>query len=88
VKICFQNLLFKFNLYRYKEAASLKELRVLVLDGNPLRSLDGLAAAAPRLEVGRCTLTPPATQLKGAWYPGGFNPCVYQVKEMVSEFAF
>jgi hypothetical protein len=25
--------------------------------------------------VGRCTLTPPDPQLKGAWYPGGFKPC-------------
>jgi hypothetical protein len=25
-------------------------------------------------EVGRCTLTPPDPQLKGAWYLGGFNP--------------
>jgi hypothetical protein len=24
--------------------------------------------------AGRCTLTPPDPQLKGAWYPGGFNP--------------
>jgi hypothetical protein len=31
-------------------------------------------------EVGRCTLTPPDPELKGAWYPGGFNPCTYQVK--------
>jgi adenylate kinase len=23
---------------------------------------------------GRCTLTPPDPYLKGAWYPGGFNP--------------
>jgi hypothetical protein len=25
-------------------------------------------------------LTPPDPQLKGAWYPGGFNPRTYQVK--------
>jgi hypothetical protein len=25
-------------------------------------------------------LTPPHPQLKGAWYPGGFNPCTHQVK--------
>jgi hypothetical protein len=25
-------------------------------------------------EAGRCTLTPPDPQLKGAWYPGGFKP--------------
>jgi hypothetical protein len=25
-------------------------------------------------------LTPPDQQLKGAWYPGGFNPCTYQAK--------
>jgi hypothetical protein len=31
-------------------------------------------------KVGRRTLTPPDPQLKGAWYPGGFNPCIYQVK--------
>jgi hypothetical protein len=33
----------------------------------------------------RCTLTPPDPQLKGAWYPGGFNPCTYQVKKPVSK---
>jgi hypothetical protein len=31
-------------------------------------------------EAGRRTLTPPDPQLKGAWYPGGFKPCTYQVK--------
>jgi hypothetical protein len=31
-------------------------------------------------EVGQCALTPPDPQLKGAWYPGGFKPCTYQVK--------
>jgi hypothetical protein len=36
----------------------------------------------------RCTLTPPDPQLKGAWYPGGFNPCTYQVKKPVSKCAF
>jgi hypothetical protein len=25
-------------------------------------------------EAGRCTLSPPDPQLKGAWYPGGFQP--------------
>jgi hypothetical protein len=25
-------------------------------------------------KVGRRALTPPDPQLKGAWYPGGFNP--------------
>jgi hypothetical protein len=25
--------------------------------------------------------------VKGAWYPGGFNPCVYQVKKPVSKCA-
>jgi hypothetical protein len=33
-------------------------------------------------------LTPPDPQLKGAWYPGGFNPCTYQVKKTVSKRAF
>jgi hypothetical protein len=33
-------------------------------------------------------LTPPDPWLKGAWYPGGFNPCTYQVKKPVSRFAF
>ena len=37
-------------------------------------------AAAMPLEVERRTLTPPDPQLKSAWYPGGFNPCTYQVK--------
>ena len=38
--------------------------------------------------VGRRTLTPPDPQLKGARCPGGFNPCAYQVKKLVSKFAF
>jgi hypothetical protein len=25
-------------------------------------------------------LTPHDPQLKGAWYPGGFNPCAYEVR--------
>jgi hypothetical protein len=29
-------------------------------------------------QVGRCTLTPPDPQLKGAWYPGGFNPRTFK----------
>jgi hypothetical protein len=33
-------------------------------------------------------LTPPDPQLKGAWYPGGFNPCTYQVRNPVSKCAF
>jgi hypothetical protein len=33
-------------------------------------------------------LTPPDPQLKGAWYPGAFNPCAYQVKKPVSKCAF
>jgi hypothetical protein len=41
-----------------------------------------------RASVGLYTLTPPDPQLKGAWYPGGFNPCDYQVKKLVSKFAF
>jgi hypothetical protein len=36
-------------------------------------------------EVGRCTLTPPDPQLKGAWYPGDFNPCSYQAKNPGSQ---
>jgi hypothetical protein len=35
-----------------------------------------------------CTLTPPAPYLKDARYPGGFNPCTYQVKKPVSKCAF
>jgi hypothetical protein len=33
-------------------------------------------------------LTPPDPQLKGAWYPGGFNPCAYQAKTWFQAFAF
>ena len=33
-------------------------------------------------------MTPPDPSLKGAWYPGGFNPCTYQVNNPVSKFAF
>jgi hypothetical protein len=35
---------------------------------------DKAAAVWPRL------VTPPDSQMKGGWYPGGFNPCAYQVK--------
>jgi hypothetical protein len=38
--------------------------------------------------VGLCTLTPPDPQLKGAWYPGGFNPCTYQVKNRFQNVPF
>jgi hypothetical protein len=45
-----------------------------------LRRPRGLSARRVH-EVGRrCTLAPPDPQLKGAWYPGGFNPRTYQVK--------
>jgi hypothetical protein len=33
-------------------------------------------------------LTPPDPQLKGAWYPGGFNPCTYQVKTRCQNVPF
>jgi hypothetical protein len=33
-------------------------------------------------------LTPPDPQLKGAWYPGGFNPCTYHAKNRFQSFAF
>jgi hypothetical protein len=38
--------------------------------------------------VGRCTLTPPDPYLKGAWYPGGLNPCTYQVKTRFQDLPF
>jgi hypothetical protein len=38
--------------------------------------------------VGRCALTTPDPQLKGAWYPGGFNPCTYQVKNRFQNVPF
>jgi hypothetical protein len=31
--------------------------------------------------AGRCALTPPDPQLKGARYPGGFNPCTYHLEK-------
>ena len=34
------------------------------------------------------TLTPPDPHLKGAWYPVGFNPCVYQVKNRIQNVPF
>jgi hypothetical protein len=34
------------------------------------------------------SLTPPDPQLKGAWYPDGFNPCAYQVKTRFQSFPF
>jgi hypothetical protein len=33
-------------------------------------------------------LIPPDPQLKGAWYPGGFNPRTYQVKNRFRNFPF
>jgi hypothetical protein len=36
----------------------------------------------------RCTLTPPDPQLKGAWYPGGFNPCAYQADNRFQNVPF
>jgi hypothetical protein len=39
-------------------------------------------------EVGRCSLTPPDPQLKGAWYSAGFNPCTYQVKNRFQSLPF
>jgi hypothetical protein len=39
-------------------------------------------------EVGRCALTPPDPQLKGAWYPGGFNPRTYQVENRFQNVPF
>jgi hypothetical protein len=39
-------------------------------------------------EAGRRTLTPPDAYLKGAWYPGGFNPCTYQVKTRFHKVCF
>jgi hypothetical protein len=39
-------------------------------------------------EAGRCTLTPTDPQLKGAWYPGGFNPRTYQVKPRFQNVPF
>jgi hypothetical protein len=40
----------------------------------------GAPRRGPRGGGARRTLTPHDPQLKGAWYPGGFNPCVYRVK--------
>jgi hypothetical protein len=47
-----------------------------------------VTAAVARAKVGRCTSTPPDPQLKGAWYPGGFNPCTYQVKNRFQKLPF
>jgi hypothetical protein len=33
-------------------------------------------------------LTPPGPYLKGAWYPGGFNPYTYQVKTWFQNLPF
>jgi hypothetical protein len=33
-------------------------------------------------------LNPVDPQLKGAWHPGGFNPCTYQVKTRFQSFPF
>jgi hypothetical protein len=40
-------------------------------------------------EVGAvCALSPPDPQLKGAWYPGGFNPCPDRVKTRFQDVPF
>jgi hypothetical protein len=46
------------------------------------------AVAAAQQEAGRCTLTPPDPYPKGAWYPGGFNPCTCQVKNRFRNVPF
>jgi hypothetical protein len=33
-------------------------------------------------------LNPPDPYLKGAWYPGGFNPCAYEVKNRFQNVPF
>ena len=33
-------------------------------------------------------MTPPDPSLKGAWYPGGFNPCADQVKNRFQNVPF
>ena len=33
-------------------------------------------------------MTPPDPQLKGAWYPGCFNPCTYQAKNRFQDLPF
>jgi hypothetical protein len=38
--------------------------------------------------AGRRALTPPDPQLKGTWYPGGFNLCAYQVKTWFQSLRF
>jgi hypothetical protein len=50
--------------------------------------LQDRTALEEAVEAGRCTLTPPDPQLKGAWYPGGFNPCTYRVKNRFQNVPF
>jgi hypothetical protein len=57
----------------------LSEFNVLCLY-DPVYAFPTRAEAAAEIvrlitEVGRCTLNPPNPWLKGAWYPGSFNPC-------------
>jgi hypothetical protein len=48
-----------------------------------------LRHAHPGHPGGGCArLPPPDPQLKGAWYPGGFNPCTYQVKTRFQSVPF
>jgi hypothetical protein len=66
----------------YPPVATNDVLRLRVLSARNHQGLPVLASnmVDPRLlsadEVGRCTLTPPDTWLKGAW----FQSCTYQVK--------
>jgi hypothetical protein len=45
---------------------------------DPMTDCAKMVAVKKLVEVGQCTLTPPDPQLKGAWYPGGFNTCIIE----------
>jgi hypothetical protein len=70
--------------------------KLLALNGHfaqKVRNLSGItvlpSGVAVITAVGRrCTLTPPDPQLKGAWYPGCFNPCTYRVKNWFPNVPF
>jgi hypothetical protein len=62
----FPHLLFEFNLYRYITASASAER--MSGRSSAVESEKKHAAQFRGIEAGRYTLTPPDSQLKGAWY--------------------
>jgi hypothetical protein len=76
---------FKCNLRRYDEEGNNDPGLLLSAE------IDGkiqMLQSSVQFTVRPCTLTPPDPQLKCAWYPGGFNPCTYEVKTRFQNLPF